>query len=66
MNRFGCNLVSADAKASGVVEFSWIDRQKAGKRRLLQLLGMREYGLDLGIYGLGDKRTISDYKKLDD
>ena len=54
---------SDEAKAKGLVESSWKDRQEIGKKRLSQLLGTSEHRLDLGIYGLGTKRTRSDYEK---
>jgi hypothetical protein len=54
---------STEAKTSGIVGSSWIELMKIGKKRLLQLYGARDYGLDLGIYALGNKRTISDYEK---
>jgi hypothetical protein len=55
---------SAEALAKGIVGPSLKDRKEIGVKRLEQLLGVRGHGIDLGIYSIGSKRTISDYEQF--
>jgi hypothetical protein len=49
-------------KNKGVVEKTWNERDDYSKRRIRQLLGEEDYGIDLGKYGLGNVRTLKDYE----
>lgn len=50
-------------KANGSIEKTWFERDDYSKKRIRQLLGEEDYGIDLGIYGLGNIRSIADYEK---
>jgi hypothetical protein len=50
-------------KDRGYIEKTWMERDIYSKQRIRQLLGEEDNGIDLGIYGLGNKRTLQDYEK---
>ena len=50
-------------KNKGIIEKTWNERDNESKRRIRQLLGEEDYGIDLGKYGLGNIRSINDYEK---
>lgn len=50
-------------KANGFIEKTWFERDDYSKKRIRQLLGEEDYGIDLGIYGLGNKRSIKEYER---
>lgn len=50
-------------KDIGLIEKTWKERDDLSKQRIRQLLGEEDYGIDLGIYGLGKNRSIADYEK---
>lgn len=50
-------------KEQGIIDKTWNERDIESKKRIRQLLGEEDYGIDLGIYGLGNQRTIQDYEK---
>lgn len=52
-----------DQKDSGIVEKTWMERDDLSKKRIRQMLGEEDNGLDLGIYGLGSVRSLQDYEK---
>ena len=39
------------------------DKEQLNIKRIQQMLGQADYGIDLGIYGLGKNRSIADYEK---
>jgi len=49
-------------KEQGIINKSWSDRDEVSKKRVKQLLGISEYGLDLGAYGLGNVKTLKEYE----
>lgn len=42
---------------------AWYDLDAESKKRVRQLLGIQNYNIDLGIYGLGPERNLYDYQK---
>lgn len=50
-------------KEKGLVEKTWNERDQWSKKKLRQMLGEENNNIDLGIYGLGNVRTIEDYEK---
>jgi hypothetical protein len=50
-------------KDNGTIEKTWMERDTYSKQRIRQLLGEEDSGIDLGIYGLGNKRTLQDYER---
>lgn len=42
---------------------SFHNKQSTARSRIRQLLGVEDNGHDLGVYGLGNKRTVRDYEK---
>lgn len=50
-------------KVQHKVEKTWMERDKYSKERIRQLLGEEDNGIDLGIFGLGDIRSLNDYEK---
>lgn len=50
-------------KDIGLIEKTWKERDEYSKKRIRQLLGEENYGIDLGQFGLGNKRSINDYEK---
>lgn len=52
-----------DKKKEGIVEKTWHDRDVLSKKRIRQLLGEEDNGIDLGIYGLGKERSIQEYER---
>ena len=50
-------------KVKGLVEKTWNERDQWSKKKLRQMLGEENNNIDLGIYGLGNVRTIEDYEK---
>jgi hypothetical protein len=52
-----------NAKKEGKIEKTWGERDILSKKRIRQMLGEEDNGIDLGIYGLGDKRSIDEYEK---
>jgi len=49
-------------KKEGKIKKSWNERDEWSKKRIRHLLGEENNNIDLGIYGLGDKRTLADYE----
>ena len=49
-------------KNSGLIEKTWMERDDFSKKRIRQMLGEENNGLDLGIYGLGNVRTLEEYE----
>lgn len=41
----------------------WAELDRASVRRIQQLVGERDHGIDLGPYGLGRERTLADYER---
>jgi len=54
---------SEKSKQQGIVEKSWGERDVYSKKRIRMLLGEENNGVDLGIYGLGEKRSLDDYMR---
>jgi hypothetical protein len=50
-------------KKEGIVEKTWHERDVWSKKRIRQMLGEEDNGIDLGIYGLGNQRTITEYER---
>lgn len=49
-------------KEKGVIELSWKERDEKSKKRVKQLLGIEDSGVNLGSFGLGDKKTLREYE----
>lgn len=49
-------------KNEGSIDSTWSEIDQAGKKRLRQMLGEEDNGLDLGEYGLGTVRSHRDYE----
>jgi len=49
-------------KEQGVIEKSWSERDELSKKRVRQLLGIKDHGIDLGKYGLGSSKSIRQYE----
>lgn len=43
---------------------AWYERDQISKKRLRKLLGMEDNDVDLGQFGLGNKRSLQDYEKF--
>lgn len=42
---------------------AWHDIQNLSSKRLRQLFGLEDYGIDIGEYGFGTVRTVAQYEK---
>lgn len=51
-----------NAKSTGTIDSSWTELDSQSKQRIRKLLGENN-DVDLGVYGLGQKRTLEDYGK---
>lgn len=49
-------------KEAGIIEQTWGERDIYSKKRIRQLLGEEDNNIDLGIYGLGNIRTLQEYE----
>lgn len=50
-------------KKANIIDKTWGERDIESKKRIRQLLGQYDYGIDLGEYGLGNVRTLEDFEK---
>jgi hypothetical protein len=50
-------------KEKGIVEKTWKERDEWSKKKLRCMLGEENTNIDLGVYGLGNIRSIKDYEK---
>jgi len=51
-----------ELKEKGLIELAWWERDEISKKRIKQLLGITDSGVDLGEFGLGEKKTLMDYQ----
>jgi hypothetical protein len=51
-----------DLKEKGTIELAWWERDEISKKRVKQLLGIEDSGVDLGEFGLGKEKTLSQYQ----
>lgn len=54
---------SEQTKNRGDINNTAIEIDTHSKKRIRQLLGQEDYGIDMGIYGLGKQRTLDDFIK---
>jgi hypothetical protein len=50
-------------KKKNKITTMWSERDSYSKKRIRQLLTQEDYGIDLGVFGLGTKRSIQEYEK---
>lgn len=46
-----------------IIEKTWSERDAYSKKRIRQLLGEENNNIDLGVFGLGNQRSIEEYEK---
>lgn len=51
-----------ELEQKGLIKFSWKERDENSKSRIKQLLGIKDSGIDLGEFGLGDSRSLLEYQ----
>jgi len=51
-----------DLKEKGTIELAWWERDEISKKRVKQLLGIEDSGVDLGEFELGKEKTLSQYQ----
>lgn len=54
---------NVENKESGLVSSQWWEMDIESKKRLRQMLQEEDTGIDIGVYGLGNVRSHSDYEK---
>ncbi|EKS6740516.1 glycosyltransferase [Enterobacter ludwigii] len=53
---------SNDARNAGAVEKAWWERDKIAKARVLTVLGVHDATSELGCWGIGQERTLTEYQ----
>lgn len=48
-------------KLSGKIKHTWGELDSYSKKRIRQMLGQEDNGIDLGVFGLGKERTLDDF-----